>query len=177
MLELRVYVAERHSGIALRRRKHRIHFVRTKQPGVRQHRISVHIFGICFSSMPRLTYSPVETADQDFIATLNSWCVCNRGRWGNLVMLIRSKLSCGSVLLELLTFYRCDTNNCLPSLVCGTRADAASHLPVWVYVIVGIGIFGGMFGTLFALFFLHRRARDAEREKRTQYWREQVRFI
>lgn len=32
-----------------------------------------------------------------------------------------------------------------------------------------------MFGTLFALFFFHGRQRDTEREKRLQYWREQVR--
>jgi hypothetical protein len=35
----------------------------------------------------------------------------------------------------------------------------------------------GMFGTLFILFFVHRRQRDDEREKRLQYWREQVIFL
>jgi hypothetical protein len=69
---------------------------------------------------------------------------------------------------------RCETNNCLSTLVCGGRADAARHFPAWVYVVVGIGIIGGMFGTLFGLFTVHRRYRDAEREKRIQYWREQV---
>jgi hypothetical protein len=33
-----------------------------------------------------------------------------------------------------------------------------------------------MVGTLVALFFIHRRERDTEHEKRTQYWREQVRI-
>ncbi|KAG5643603.1 hypothetical protein DXG03_000611 [Asterophora parasitica] len=33
-----------------------------------------------------------------------------------------------------------------------------------------------MFGTLFALFFTHRKQRDEEREKRMQYWREQNAF-
>ena len=33
-----------------------------------------------------------------------------------------------------------------------------------------------MIGTLIALFFIHRRNRDAEREKRLQYWREQNAF-
>lgn len=33
----------------------------------------------------------------------------------------------------------------------------------------------GMFLTLLVLFLVHRRQRDAEREKRLQYWREQVR--
>ena len=33
----------------------------------------------------------------------------------------------------------------------------------------------GMFGTLIGLFILHRRQRDEDREKRVQYWREQVR--
>lgn len=32
-----------------------------------------------------------------------------------------------------------------------------------------------MFGTLIAMFFVHSKQRDAEREKRMQYWREQVR--
>lgn len=32
-----------------------------------------------------------------------------------------------------------------------------------------------MIGTLVGLFFLHRRNRDQQREKRVQYWREQVR--
>jgi hypothetical protein len=31
-----------------------------------------------------------------------------------------------------------------------------------------------MFGTLVGLYFLHRKTREEEREKRTQYWREQV---
>ena len=33
----------------------------------------------------------------------------------------------------------------------------------------------GMAGTLVALYFVHRKDRTAEREKRLQYWREQVR--
>jgi hypothetical protein len=32
----------------------------------------------------------------------------------------------------------------------------------------------GMFATLITLFLIHRRQRDEEREKRVQYWREQV---
>jgi hypothetical protein len=35
----------------------------------------------------------------------------------------------------------------------------------------------GMFGTLFLLFVFHRRQRDEEREKRVQYWREQVSLL
>jgi len=34
-----------------------------------------------------------------------------------------------------------------------------------------------MFGTLGMLFIFHRRQRDKEREKRIQYWREQVRVL
>jgi len=70
----------------------------------------------------------------------------------------------------------CDSMNCLSSGVCGIAPDAPNHFGIWVYILVGFGIFGGMFGTLFALFFLHRRQRDAEREKRAQYWREQNAF-
>jgi len=32
----------------------------------------------------------------------------------------------------------------------------------------------GMFATLITLFLIHRRQRDVEREKRIQYWNEQV---
>ena len=35
----------------------------------------------------------------------------------------------------------------------------------------------GMIGTLVVLFFIHRRQREDEREKRLQYWREQVKKI
>lgn len=65
------------------------------------------------------------------------------------------------------------------------------HFPKWVYVIIGIGIFGGehkypvsyifahnvslgMIATLVFLFIVHGRQREDEREKRLQYWREQV---
>lgn len=34
-----------------------------------------------------------------------------------------------------------------------------------------------MLGTLVGLYFLHRKTREQEREKRTQYWREQVRLF
>ncbi|OCB90650.1 hypothetical protein A7U60_g2085 [Sanghuangporus baumii] len=70
----------------------------------------------------------------------------------------------------------CLSMNCLSSLKCGEEIDAAAHVGIWVYIIVGIGIFGGMFGTLIALFFLHAKQRDNEREKRLQYWREQNAF-
>lgn len=33
----------------------------------------------------------------------------------------------------------------------------------------------GIIGTLIGLYFIHRKDRDQEREKRMQYWREQVR--
>lgn len=68
------------------------------------------------------------------------------------------------------------------------------HFPKWVYVIIGIGIFGGehkypasyivahnvslgMIATLVFLFIVHGRQREDEREKRLQYWREQVRRL
>jgi len=70
----------------------------------------------------------------------------------------------------------CATNNCLASQVCGGDISAAKHLGVWVYVVVGVCIFGGMTGTLMALFLLHNKEREKEREKRIQYWREQNAF-
>ncbi|EJD02985.1 uncharacterized protein FOMMEDRAFT_123111 [Fomitiporia mediterranea MF3/22] len=70
----------------------------------------------------------------------------------------------------------CQSMNCLPNQTCGEEIDAAAHVGTWVYIVVGIGIFGGMFGTLIALFFLHGKQRDREREKRLQYWREQNAF-
>jgi len=70
----------------------------------------------------------------------------------------------------------CSSMNCLASSVCGEAFDVPRHFGTWVYVVVGIGIFGGMIGTLVGLFFLHARQRDQEREKRIQYWREQNAF-
>ncbi|ETW80398.1 hypothetical protein HETIRDRAFT_321297 [Heterobasidion irregulare TC 32-1] len=70
----------------------------------------------------------------------------------------------------------CLSYNCLASGVCGKDPREPHHVGVWVYVVIAIGIFGGMFGTLFALFFFHGRQRDTEREKRLQYWREQNAF-
>ncbi|KAG5729201.1 hypothetical protein E4T56_gene14559 [Termitomyces sp. T112] len=70
----------------------------------------------------------------------------------------------------------CSSWNCLASGICGVSESVPHHFAVWVYVVVGLGIFGGMFGTLFALFFTHRKQRDEEREKRLQYWREQNAF-
>lgn len=87
---------------------------------------------------------------------------------------------------------RCASWNCEPSGKCGIGADVPRRLAIWVYIVVGICIFGGelyvayptcvtltrhegMFGTLVGLFFWHSKQRDADREKRVQYWREQVR--
>ncbi|KAG1815923.1 uncharacterized protein BJ212DRAFT_1447001 [Suillus subaureus] len=67
----------------------------------------------------------------------------------------------------------CLSFNCLKKGVCGRGADSPKHFGIWVYVMVGVGIFGGMFATLIALFLIHRRQRDQEREKRLQYWLEQ----
>jgi hypothetical protein len=70
----------------------------------------------------------------------------------------------------------CSTYNCLSSGVCGKAPQAPNQFGTWVYVVVAVGIFGGIFGTLTGLFFIHRRQRDDEREKRMQYWREQNAF-
>ncbi|KAG9220804.1 hypothetical protein CCMSSC00406_0002596 [Pleurotus cornucopiae] len=70
----------------------------------------------------------------------------------------------------------CASWNCEPSGKCGIGADVPRRLAIWVYIVVGICIFGGMFGTLVGLFFWHSKQRDADREKRVQYWREQNAF-
>ncbi|KAA1472958.1 hypothetical protein DENSPDRAFT_839361 [Dentipellis sp. KUC8613] len=70
----------------------------------------------------------------------------------------------------------CSTYNCLPDNTCGTAVEDPRDVKTWVYIVVGVGIFGGMFATLVIFFFLHGRARDVEREKRLQYWREQNAF-
>lgn len=70
----------------------------------------------------------------------------------------------------------CSSWNCQSNGVCGVSASVPHHFATWVYVLVALGIFGGMFGTLFALYFTHRKQRDEEREKRLQYWREQNAF-
>ena len=61
--------------------------------------------------------------------------------------------------------------------ICGGDINASVQVGVWVYVLVGLGICGGMSGTLVGLFFLHLKQREQAREKRMQYWREQVRVI
>ncbi|KAJ3523185.1 hypothetical protein NM688_g8768 [Phlebia brevispora] len=70
----------------------------------------------------------------------------------------------------------CSTYNCQSSGTCGRSANKPDHVPFWVYIIVGICIFGGMFATLISMCLIHRRHRNIEREKRMQYWREQNAF-
>jgi hypothetical protein len=70
----------------------------------------------------------------------------------------------------------CTSWNCSDDGVCAISTDTPTQVATWVYVIVAIGIFGGMFGILTGLFIVHRRQRDVEREKRAQYWREQNAF-
>ncbi|RPD78518.1 hypothetical protein L226DRAFT_457878 [Lentinus tigrinus ALCF2SS1-7] len=70
----------------------------------------------------------------------------------------------------------CSTYNCLADGTCGRTTDTPVKVGVWVYIVVAICIFGGMIGTLIALYFVHRKDRTAEHEKRLQYWREQNAF-
>jgi len=70
----------------------------------------------------------------------------------------------------------CDSWNCLSSGVCGESAATPRHFGVWVYVLVALGIIGGMSGTLTGLYVTHRKQREQERAKRAQYWREQNAF-
>lgn len=86
---------------------------------------------------------------------------------------------------------RCLTFHCRRNGVCGPSGDSPRQFRTWVYSLVGIGIFGGksqcfeslsaskvgllgMFAALSTLYVIHRRQRDVEREKRIQYWHEQV---
>ncbi|KIJ39502.1 hypothetical protein M422DRAFT_781074 [Sphaerobolus stellatus SS14] len=70
----------------------------------------------------------------------------------------------------------CSSNNCLEDLTCGNRPNQPTHFGIWVYIVVGLGILIGVGGTFIGLYLLHRKARDEEREKRVQYWREQNAF-
>ncbi|TCD71624.1 hypothetical protein EIP91_007371 [Steccherinum ochraceum] len=70
----------------------------------------------------------------------------------------------------------CATFNCNASGVCDKPADTPNHVGSWVYIVVAVAIFGGMLVTLIGMFFLHRKQREADREKRLQYWREQNAF-
>ncbi|TBU30294.1 hypothetical protein BD311DRAFT_691476 [Dichomitus squalens] len=70
----------------------------------------------------------------------------------------------------------CSTYNCLANGTCGVTTDTPVQVKKWVYVVVAVCILGGMVGTLVALYFFHKKDRDAEREKRLQYWREQNAF-
>ena len=69
----------------------------------------------------------------------------------------------------------CVSFNCGDDGTCGPTTDTPHKVGTWVYAVVGVCIVGGMVGTLVALYFMHKKHRDAEREKRLQYWREQVR--
>jgi hypothetical protein len=71
---------------------------------------------------------------------------------------------------------QCLSYNCGAEGRCDKDVTEPNKLPVWVYVIVGISIFGGMGATLYGLFFFHGKQREVEREKRMQYWREQTAF-
>ncbi|KAF9071091.1 hypothetical protein BDP27DRAFT_1322768 [Rhodocollybia butyracea] len=70
----------------------------------------------------------------------------------------------------------CSTWNCLASGFCGPDQALDHTVNSWIYAVVGLGICGGMFGTLIGLFFLHLKQRDAEHERRQQYWHEQNAF-
>jgi len=70
----------------------------------------------------------------------------------------------------------CSSYNCLPSRVCGVRTSKPRHFSFVIYLVIGLGIFGGMIGSLYLLFRIHGRQRENEREKRLQYWREQNAF-
>ena len=94
-------------------------------------------------------------------------------------------------MASLLTWFRCQSWNCQEDGTCGKAAAEPRHVGVYAYILVALGIFGGklscavtatywirlesgMFGTLIGLFCFHRKQRDSEREKRMQYWKEQV---
>ncbi|KAF5355048.1 hypothetical protein D9756_005241 [Leucocoprinus leucothites] len=70
----------------------------------------------------------------------------------------------------------CISWNCQADGTCGRPAAEPRHFGIYVYILVALGIFGGMFGTLIGLFCFHRKQRDTEREKRMQYWKEQNAF-
>jgi hypothetical protein len=70
----------------------------------------------------------------------------------------------------------CDSWNCLSSGFCGPSASTPRQFGAWVYVLVALGIVGGMSGTLTGLYVTHRKQREQERAKRAQYWREQNAF-
>jgi hypothetical protein len=70
----------------------------------------------------------------------------------------------------------CESWNCLSSGFCGASAATPRQFGAWVYVLVALGIVGGMSGTLTGLYITHRKQREQERAKRAQYWREQNAF-
>ncbi|KAM5543243.1 hypothetical protein V8D89_003117 [Ganoderma adspersum] len=70
----------------------------------------------------------------------------------------------------------CSTFNCAGDGKCGPTPDTSRKIGTRVYAIVGGCIVGGMAGTLVALYFIHKKQRDVEREKRLQCWREQNAF-
>ncbi len=45
----------------------------------------------------------------------------------------------------------CSSYNCLPDQTCGGSPSNPRHFPMWVYIIIGVGIFGGEHDSLFVL--------------------------
>ena len=43
----------------------------------------------------------------------------------------------------------CSSYNCLPNQTCGESPANPRHFAVWVYAVIGIGIFGGEYNSLF----------------------------
>lgn len=135
-----------------------------------------------------------ETAARACTATRRACSVYRQRTSARLATLTRSTCHFCLHSVSFDTPPRCTTYNCLASGVCGKSANSPDHVPFWVYIIVGICIFGGelrkyvsslfcnsclslgMLATLISMFFIHRNHRRIEREKRMQYWREQNAF-
>lgn len=72
-----------------------------------------------------------------------------------LVPLIKSKRVVVRMKGRMLIYSaRCTSGNCLENLTCGVATDAPRKLGTWVYVVVGIAIFGGMRSFLLSNFLI-----------------------
>ena len=70
----------------------------------------------------------------------------------------------------------CSTFNCAGDGKCSTTLDTSRKVGSGVYA-VGLFIVSAMVGTLAVLYYIHKKYREMEHEKRLQYWREQVRAL
>ena len=133
---------------------------------------------LSFPSSLDTMYPSVITARLAFTATPTRPPAFNKGLWGQVVLQIKSAvatIACplGSVVL-VLPRHTISLPGFISLLAWGYSEVRWSNNIQLTATLHFTHDDLGMIATLFVLFRIHGRQRDDEREKRLQYWREQV---